>query len=313
MKALVLGANGFIGSKLVQFLLERRVNVRVLSRKGMKVVHPGVEVIIGNLVGNDVSHMGLITGCDVVFNCAGEVRDEGLMHGLHVQATAKLLDAVSAYTAQGKSLHWVQLSSVGAYGPSNGKPRVVSEQTPTSPVGTYEITKTLADDLIIAHKTSSLFTYTILRPSNVFGPTMSNNSLRQLGSMVKRKRFFFVGYSPAVATYIHVEDVVSALYLCGTDPQAKGQVFNLSNDCMLPELIGGMASALGVPRPRLVVPEYLVRLGVMMVSRISNMPITQKRVDALVDRTRYPADKISAVLGYAPKRRVDESIAELFR
>ncbi|PJK34024.1 nucleoside-diphosphate sugar epimerase [Pseudomonas sp. S10E 269] len=312
MKALVLGANGFIGSSLIQYLIEQGMQVRVLTRKGLTHAHPSVETVIGDLVGNNINYPELLAGCDVIFNCAGEIHNEQLMHPLHVDATAKLLDAVAVATAQGQTMRWVQLSSVGAYGPSRSKSRVVTEDTPTNPIGTYEITKTLADSLILMRQMPEFFSFAILRPSNVFGPTMSNNSLRQLGQMVKRGRFFFIGFSPATATYIHVDDVVSALYKCATNPRAKGQVFNLSNDCMMPELIAGMARAQGVSTPGLVVPEFMVRLAVAIISPLTRGRITQKRVDALVSHTSYPAQKAMDLLEFAPGKPVPDSIGELF-
>ncbi|WP_122301376.1 NAD-dependent epimerase/dehydratase family protein [Pseudomonas syringae] len=312
MKALVLGANGFIGSKLVHYLIERGRSVRILSRKGIKHADVSVEVFLGDLVGDSLVYSELLEGCDVIFNCAGEVKDESLMHSLHVDATARLLDAVSTYVSRGNSLRWVQLSSVGAYGPSKAKKRVVTENTPPNPVGPYEITKTLADALITARVMPPGFSYCILRPSNVFGPTMSNDSLRQLGGMVKRKRFFFVGLSPATATYIHVDDVVAALYVCATDARAKGQIFNLSNDCTMPELIAGMARALGVPVSRVVIPEFIVRMAVSVVSPFVGGKISQKRIDALVSHTTYSMEKAATLLNFVPKKPVPESIGELF-
>lgn len=312
MRALVLGANGFIGSNLVQYLTEQGVQVRVLTRKGLTRANSSVETVIGDLVGDDIDYLALLSCCDVIFNCAGEIHNEQLMHRLHVDATAKFLDAVAVATAQGQLIRWVQLSSVGAYGPSRAKSRVVTEDMPTNPVGTYEITKTLADALITTREMPESFSFSILRPSNVFGPTMSNNSLRQLGQMVKKRRFFFIGFSPATATYIHVDDVVWALYRCATDPRAKGQIFNLSNDCMMPELIAGMARAQGVATPRLVVPEFMVRVAVALVSPLTRGRLTQKRVDALVSHTTYSAKKATDLLDFAPGKPVPESIGELF-
>ncbi|MGY2041001.1 NAD-dependent epimerase/dehydratase family protein [Pseudomonas pergaminensis] len=311
MKVLVLGANGFIGKAFVEKLVCHGVQVRALTRKGLKFFKGSVETIVGDLTSKDFDFNQLLYGCDIVVNCAGETRDDALMHALHVQATANLLDAVTCLCRAGKEIHWVQLSSVGAYG-SSRKTRVVTEETPTNPCGTYEVTKTMADTLIMACNESSRFSYTILRPSNVFGRDMTNESLRQLGSIVRKRVFFFVGFSPSIATYIHVDDVVSALYLCVIDPRAKGHIFNVSNDCTLRELIAGIAEALEVPPPRLTLPERPVRIGLAVIARLFKLPVTQKRIDALVRRTRYPTDKIYNVLEFSPKKAVFTTIREIY-
>lgn len=311
MKILVLGANGFIGKALVEKLVYHRVQVRALTRSNLKGSKESVEIIIGDLTSKDFDFKALLYGCNIVVNCAGETRDDSLMHALHVQATENLLKAAACFCRTGKEIHWVQLSSVGAYG-SSKQSRVVTEETPTNPSGTYEVTKTIADALIMACDEISGFSYTILRPSNVFGRDMTNESLRQLGRIVKKRVFFFVGFSPSIATYIHVNDVVSALYLCASDSRAKGHIFNVSNDCTLKELIAGIAEALGVPAPRLTLPERPVRIGLAVVARLFKLPVTQKRIDALVRRTRYPTNKIQSVLGFSPKNVVSAAIREIF-
>lgn len=311
MKVLVLGANGFIGKAFVEKLISHGVQVRALTRTGLKKFQESVETIVGDLTDINFDFKALLYGCDVVVNCAGETRDDNLMHALHVKATVNLLEAAACLCGTGKKIHWVQLSSVGAYG-SSKESRVITEETPTNPSGTYEVTKTMADTLIIACNENSGFSYTILRPSNVFGRDMTNESLRQLGRIVKKRVFFFVGFSPSIATYIHVDDVASALYLCVIDSRAKGHIFNVSNDCKLKELIAGIAEALGVPPPRLTLPERPVRIGLAVAARLFKIPVTQKRIDALVRRTTYPTDKLYNVLGFSPKKAVSTAIRELY-
>ncbi|MCD7040371.1 NAD(P)-dependent oxidoreductase [Pseudomonas sp. MAFF 311095] len=311
MKVLVLGANGFIGKAFVDKLISKGIQVRALTRTGLKDIKESIETIIGDLTSKDFDFKALVYGCDVVVNCAGETQDDALMYALHVQATVNLLEAVACLCRTGREIHWVQLSSVGAYGGSK-ESKVVTEETPTNPSGTYEVTKTMADTLIMACNENSGFSYTILRPSNVFGRDMTNESLRQLGRVVKKRVFFFVGFSPSIATYIHVDDVVSALYLCAIDSRAKGHIFNVSNDCPLKELITGIAEALGVPPPRLTLPERPVRIGVAVVAKLFKLPVTQKRIDALVRRTTYPTDKLSSVLGFSPKKVVPTAIQEIY-
>ncbi|MCK6186792.1 NAD(P)-dependent oxidoreductase [Pseudomonas sp. EYE_354] len=310
MRILVLGANGFIGSAFIELLRTLNVEVRALVRRNLNADHDFIELRVGDLTDKNLNFEKLLEGCDVIVNCAGEVKNPSLMQALHVKATTDLLKAANNLCIAGNLIHWVQLSSVGAYG-SSKEERVVTEATPTNPVGDYEVTKTLADTIIMNNKTAG-FSYTILRPSNVFGRNMTNNSLRQLGNMVKKKVFFFIGYSPAIATYVHVDDVATALYLCATKAHAKGHVFNISNDCTLKEFIAGMANALDVPVPKIIVPEYLARCVLGLASMILPIPITQNRIDALVRRTTYPSDKMHRVLGFSPEKSVPKTICEIF-
>lgn len=316
LKILLVGGAGFIGKRLSHLLLEAGHEVRALSRQA-RSGHGGnskLEWLQLDLLDHSSDLDAAVEGCSLVFNCAGELRNEALMEALHVDATARLLAASKRQAkVSGRPLHWVQLSSVGAYGPPvcASAERTITEESLPAPRGAYEVTKTKADDLVIGNAQPGVLTVSILRPSNVFGPGMPNGSLRQLGRLIKRRLFFYVGAPGAVSTYVHVDDVVEALMLCGFDPAAQGEVFNLSNDCIQEELVNAIAAHLDVGQPFLRLPEGLVR-GLALSGRwLKRFPLTQARVDSLVGRTHYPCEKLEAVLGYRPRRAVKDYIGEV--
>jgi nucleoside-diphosphate-sugar epimerase len=124
-----------------------------------------------------------VDGADVLYHCAGEVRNMGFMEMVHVEGTRRLVDA-----AAGRIGRWVQLSSVGAYGKQRGG--VVMEESVLNPCGTYEVTKVKSDSLAASGAANGAFDYVIVRPSNVYGVEMSNRSLFSLISMIQRGLFF---------------------------------------------------------------------------------------------------------------------------
>jgi nucleoside-diphosphate-sugar epimerase len=315
LKILVLGANGFIGSRLVRLLKEQALSIRVLTRKPALFDATQLEVFAGDLTDPQLNVDDLLSGCDVVINCAGEIRNEQLMPALHVDAVERLLSAVGRARSRTGRLRWVQLSSVGAYGPAAGRERIVTEQTPANPQGTYEVTKTQADELIMSHPAlqGDFADWAILRPSNVFASDMPNASIRQLGAMIRKKLFFYVGYKEAIATYIHADDVAAALVRCAVDPRASRQLYNLSNDCPFSEVVNALAAAQGVSSPRLRVPEGVVRLAVWVAGNVTRLPLTQGRVDALVNKTAYPIGKIRDELNFVPRYSVPAHISEVLK
>ncbi|MDI2591267.1 NAD(P)-dependent oxidoreductase [Pseudomonas sp. 681] len=314
MRVLLTGAKGFIGSRLLTCLCEAGHHVRVVTRTVFKCDFESVEVVHADLTSADVDYDALLSGCDVVFNCAGEIRDEKLMRSLHVDATELMVLAANRLATRERPVHFVQLSSVGAYGPAQGAVRLVDELTIENPKGPYEETKTIADSLVVKNRGNEFYSYAILRPSNVFGKSMSNNSLRQLGRFVSKGKFFYVGNSKktAIATYVHVDDVVAALMLCGFDVRSKCEVFNISNDCAFSDMINGIADAQGVARPKWSFPEAPLRLMISILNLFFRLPVTQERIDALVARTSYPSTKMQRVFGFKPEREVPIAVAELF-
>jgi nucleoside-diphosphate-sugar epimerase len=312
----VTGGAGFIGQRLVNGLEISGIDIRLLTRV-KRASTTQKQYFVADLADKNIMLDGFLDGVSVVYHCAGEIKNTALMHVLHVDGIRRLLDAVnSQIKATNKPIHWVQLSSVGAYGPPivlASELRTVTEETECKPQGEYEVTKTLADELVMQlAATEPLFSYTILRPSNVIGVSMPNQSLRSLVNMIKKRLFFYINSRSAVATYIHVDDVVAALMLCGTDLRAKGQVFNLSNDCALSEIVSAVAKDAGLKSPHLCMPEMPLRILVKLLSPILRIPITQGRIDALVRRTNYPHTKITEMLGFVPEFDIPSAVANMF-
>lgn len=297
----ITGGTGFIGRKLVARYLAQGHEVRVLSRR--KAVEPGVKLCSGDLSNPDALR-SFADGADILYHCAGEVRDEARMHAVHVAGTQHLIDAAS-----GRIGRWVQLSSVGAYG--RQRVGVVTEQTEPHPIGTYEVTKVMSDELVRGAAHGGAFEHAVLRPSNVYGAEMSNQSLFGLINMIQRGRFFFIGAPGASANYIHVDNVVKALMLCGVRPEANGRLFNLSDHRTLETFVAVIAAALGTPAPRLRLPEWTVSLPAKLLGGIPSFPLTVSRVDALTGRAIYSTASIEQELGYRHVVVMENGMKEL--
>jgi nucleoside-diphosphate-sugar epimerase len=312
----IAGATGFVGSRLLAECSKLDNEIRYLSRKKRKSIF-NAKLILADLDSTVDKLVPLFDDVSIFYNCAGEVKNTSLMYKVHVDGTALLLEAVKIVLKEKKKpIHWVQLSSVGAYGPPEGAAntyRVVTEETPEKPNGEYEVTKTLADQLVVnLAQVEPLFTYTILRPSNVIAADMPNQSIRSLVKTIQKGLFFYVGTRSAVATYIHVDDVVAALLKCGNDIRARGHTFNLSNDCALTEIVSSIAQASGISKPRLRVPENCLRFLTKILLKFKDIPLTQSRIDALVKHTYYPFTKIEKVIGFVPQHDIPQSIISMF-
>lgn len=245
-----------------------------------------------------------VDGVDVLYHCAGEVQNIGLMQGVHVEGTRKLIDA-----AAGRIGRWVQLSSVGAHGPQ--RDGMVLEESALNPCGAYETTKVESDALVADRAAKGVFEFAVLRPSNVYGAQMSNRSLFGLVSMIQRGLFFFVGKTGASANYIHVDNVVQALTLCANSPRARGRTYNLSDHRSMEQFVAVIAQALGRDMPRLRLPETPVRLLARLAGAVPGFPLTAARIDALTNRAVYPSARIERELGYQHAVSMEHGLAEL--
>ena len=315
MKVGITGANGFIGKALTSQLISVFDEVVILTRKPLVSESKKVHFVHGDLATENCPLAEFLKDCDIVFHCAGEIRNVELMKSLHVDGTQRLIQAIEQeYLRTGKKIHIIHLSSVGVYGPPIGSAnseRVITEESPLNPRGEYEITKCRSDEIVIESAKNGLFDYTILRPSNVIGSGMSNNSLRILGKLLKYRLFFFIGKPQSLATYIHVNDVVRSMILVANNQEAKGKIYNLSNDCFFEEMIEGMTQSLNISSRKFRISEKGVRLASRVVNFFIQSPLTDERINALVLRTRYPTEKIKKELGYAPIYYIPDIIGEV--
>lgn len=310
----VTGATGFIGRRLVAAIHEQGYSVSILSRRAAPDFPVAVRVCQGDLAEPGSNLAPFLQGCDVVLHCAAELRNVALMQRLHVEGTARLLQAIRKESVQrGREIHFVQLSSVGVYGPptDRNRARVVQEDAPCRPLGDYETTKCRADELLREAAEPGVMTHAILRPSIVFGAGMPNASLRALIAMVRRGLFFYIGKRPAMTNYVHVDDVVAAMLKLACEAKAKGQTYNLSSDCPLDQLIQRIATVFGVRPPTSRLPERAVRMAVKLFAALPRMPLTASRIDALVNQTSYPAEKIVQELGFVFSRPMPDAIEDL--
>ena len=275
-------------------MLENGYKVRVLSRSAetAKKLWPNeeVEVFIGDLTAHNAILDRFLSGIDFLFHCAGEVRETERMFQTNVIGTENLVSA-----ARSNVRHWIQLSSVGAYGPIRSG--VVIETNAENPVGIYEETKTESDHLVTSAGSRGDLSFTVLRPSTVFGSGMANRSLFDLISAIYRRIFFFVGKQGASANYIHVDNVVEALMKC-MKPQARNQIFIISDHRKLEDFVAIVSKHLNQSPPGLRIPEAPIRLCARLLGKIRGFPLTESRVDALTNRTEYISGKIKSDLGY---------------
>jgi nucleoside-diphosphate-sugar epimerase len=297
----ITGGSGFIGKQLVNRHIQQGDQVRLLSRKSpSKDVN--AQYFPGDLSNPSVELSSFVDNVDVLYHCAGEVNNESLMQELHVNGTQRLVDA-----AQGKISRWVQLSSVGAYGAC--RDGTITEDSKERPFGVYERTKTESDKII----QKSGIPYVILRPSNVFGVEMNNQSLFQLISVINKGLFFYLGRKGALANYIAVEDVVEALFLCGNRDNAQGEIYNLSQTIAIEKMVLSFSLGLGVKGRFLRLPEFPVRVLAKVFTIFSKFPLTTTRIDALTSRCAYKSNKIIEELNFEFKSTLEESFQLIAR
>ena len=290
----ITGGRGFIGSCLVEKHLKENDEVRILSREN-KFRKNKAKVFIGDLAKNNSNFSNFLDGADVLYHCAGEYNNESMMRKLHVDGTQALVNA-----SKGRIGRWLQLSSVGVYGPhSRG---VITENSIVNPYGLYEETKAESEEIVI----NSGVPFVILRPSNVIGEFMRNQSIFHLINMIKKGYFVYLGKKTSLANYVHVSDVASALMCCAKSNQSLGKVYNISQTISVEEMVNAIMVGLEIDRKIPRIPELPVRILVKLFEKFPGFPLTLSRVDALTTKNQYDSKKIIDELNFEFSSQLEE-------
>lgn len=207
MKAFVTGGTGFIGSHLVDQLLQddSYSEVRCLVRSNDKwLENKPFTRVKGDLHDLQVLREA-VDGVDVVFHLAGVVKapDYQIFERANVEATENLVRI-----AQKRGVKKiVVLSSLAAAGPSENGP--VTESDSMRPVSMYGRSKKAMEEMIhsVADENTSV---TILRPSAVYGPR--EDQIYSFFKMASKRICPIIGNGehPRVSM-VYVRDVVQGI------------------------------------------------------------------------------------------------------
>ncbi|APS00537.1 NAD-dependent epimerase/dehydratase family protein [Pajaroellobacter abortibovis] len=170
MKIFVTGGSGFLGSHVVEQLIERGYQVRALVRATSNSSHltslPQVELVEGGL-GQVDQLANALRGVDGVIHCAGLVkaRNEVEFFDVNVKGTQNLLSLAARHAPSLK--RFVLVSSLEAVGPSPDGTLLDDQHVP-NPVTCYGRSKLAAERVALAMK--DRLPLTIVRPTGIYGP-----------------------------------------------------------------------------------------------------------------------------------------------
>ena len=226
MKALVTGASGFIGSHLVDLLLQKNYSVRCLLRrtssmswlKGLPI-----EIVYGDVF-DDAGLADAVRNVDVIYHCAGltKAKTKEEYFRANAEGTRKLLDAARRFAPGLK--RFVLVSSQTAAGPSSSKTPITENALP-HPITTYGRSKLQAEEICLEF--ASYFPVTITRPPAVFGPR--DKDIFEFFKTMSKGLQPVVGFGEKYISLIHVTDLVRGIVMAGESERSAGETYFISS------------------------------------------------------------------------------------
>ena len=292
---LVTGANGYIGSKLVPYLLGEGYRLRCLVRSAEKaesLEELGAEVVVGDIT-NKRSLQGLTDGIEVVFHLAGDVSDsEEKAHRVNVGGTENLMEV---FRDKGIKA-FIFASSAAVYGDTRGE--TVDEDSSTAPYNAYGRSKLAAENDLLDGYDDYGFPVIILRLATVYGP--GSPALRQ--EAIRTGDFRILGSGNNWMNFVHIDDLLSILEMLAKKGK-PGETYIVSDDepVTAKDFSGFIAGKLGAPPPSHK-SATLIKILVYLfnpLGRLTGMPalITPDTIKVLLSSRRLSNHKIKNDLG----------------
>lgn len=274
MKALVTGASGFIGSHVVDHLLERGDSVRALVRPSSHVSYlkeRGVELVSGDIT-DPASLPAAVAGVDVVYHGAAQVSDWGPwreFQSVTIDGTRNVLEAAAAAGVP----RLVHVSTDGVYAHRYLGKRI-TEETPLETRFAwwdyYRRSKVAAERLAWRYQADGRLTVNAVRPGVVLG---ERDRATQPGvvAFLRSKSAAYLGSGRNRLPYVYAGDVAALCRLAATEEKAAGQVYNaVSHETVTQrDLLAAIAEEGGPQLPKRTLPLaalYVIALGMELAS-----------------------------------------------
>ncbi|WP_411195964.1 NAD-dependent 4,6-dehydratase LegB [Rhizobium sp.] len=238
-KALVTGADGFIGSHLVETLVRSGVEVRALCQYNSfsswgwldQSEHRGqFEVILGDV--RDPSQMRAVAkGVDTVFHLAALIaipysyQAPSSYIDTNVHGTLNVLQgALDAGVGR-----VIQTSTSEVYGTARFVP--ISESHPLQAQSPYSASKIGADAIAYSYHSSFDLPVTVARPFNTFGPRQSARAVipTVISQLLSGRTTLKLGALSPTRDFNFVQDTCDGFLALAACDQAVGQTVNIGS------------------------------------------------------------------------------------
>lgn len=315
-KIFITGATGFVGSHLVDKLLEDKKNIiyclvrkssdlQWLKDKPVNLVYGSLDIQLNTELKN------ILSSCDYIYHIAGAVK--GLAkddyYKINVIGTKNLLDyIVQANQSNSQLKKFVFVSSLAASGPGKDE-SIITEDTISSPVSWYGQSKYEAEQIVKAY--SKYFPITIVRPPPVYGPrdigflpifkAINNNLIPVIGKGTK-------------TNFVYISDLVKGIILAAESYKSQNEIFNIGDKTNLysTDAFKIIASSINKKAVTIKIPIFIIYFAAIFYElkiKITKEPqIFNLQKIAELKQTNWTMDisKAENLLNYKPQVSIEE-------
>ncbi|MFT5647555.1 MAG: dihydroflavonol-4-reductase [Aureispira sp.] len=252
----VTGANGFVGSHLVDYLLEQGHEVHAIVRSSSNLQWlDGKDVTLHTCGLNSAEDLKVaFQGANYIYHIAGVVKaltKEGFMKG-NVEMTRNVMEA-SAHISTIKRVLVTSSMAATGYAEMGSD---VDENSPLKPIEPYGDSKVAQEE--VAKEYADRVPTTIVRPPGVYGPR--DTEIFAFFKAINNGVSAMMGFTPKEMSLIHVRDLVQGMFQAATNENSVGEVYFLGSlECYNWKELGDYASkAMNKKTITIKIPHFVI-------------------------------------------------------
>jgi dihydroflavonol-4-reductase len=225
-KALITGATGFMGSHLLETLVEKKWDITCLVRSQSKtdaIRKMPVRIHRGPLDNPDILERA-VEGQDYIFHLAARIRPAS--PEVYEMANYRLTrDLAGACARKNPGIkRFVYISSISVSGPTPPG-TYFDEAQPPNPASTYGRTKWKGEQAL--REMQDDLPYTIIRPPNVYGTRQQETEI--LIKLIRNRVVPLLKDEGESTSLIYIKDLVRGILMASEAPEAQSQIYYLTD------------------------------------------------------------------------------------
>lgn len=315
-KILVTGAAGFIGSHLLDYLIEQNI----LYSQIRLVIAPWDTT--ENIAHHDLSKLEIIKadirdknameaavkGMNVVYHLAARIDFDGKTYAdykdVNVTATEHLLRACKGQ----KIVKFIFFSSIGVFGlPAGIGPIEGWDEThPKTYTNFYGQSKWEGEERVMQAHDEFGLPYAIVRPASVYGPREKGPTLA-LYRAIKNHQFMMIGNGENKMHYAYVKDLVHGAYQAHISKKTAGDyILAGAKPTPFNKVVAAVATSINEPVPTIRIPKSIAMIAAYGMEAAGNIvgikpPLFPSRVRTMTTPYYFKIDKARNEIGYNPQ------------
>lgn len=311
MKIVMIGASGFVGTRLLD-LLQESPNAYECKNIDLLPSHFFNEITTIGDVRDQEQMEGELKNADIVVLLAAQHRDDITPVSLYYDTNVKGMEVTLKAMEKNNCRRIIFFSSVAVYGLNKNNP---DEDHPKDPFNHYGKSKWEAEQVLQRwYKTHSDWNIDIIRPTVIFGERNRGNVYNLL-KQISSGKFLMVGKGENKKSMAYVGNIVAFVKFLIDNVTFGYNVFNYIDkpDNNMNQLVGHVSKVLKKHIPATHFPYWLGMLGgygfdIMAKIMGKKFTVSSVRVKKFCATTQFDSTKMQNS-GFKPPFTLDEGLA----